>query len=424
MSDFSNLDDRKDIEMDNKEEIFYPSTEEENKQVETEEIISEPIIEEDIEEEFIEPIISEENVPIKKEKKRGKLFSYISVAVVCAMIGGISGSISTYYIFSKTNNEVKIPYVYDNISKTPDTDITKPLVLGGLSIPDVVEKVASSVVGISVTTSQGKGYGSGIVFSAEGYILTNYHVIEGSKEIEVDFIDNTSHKAKVVNYDASLDVAVIKITDKVDLSNVAELGDSSTLRVGDTAIAIGSPLGKELKGSVTVGVISAINRNISAEDESEKLIQTDAAINAGNSGGALVNIRGQVIGINVAKIGGTQIEGLGFAIPINEVKSKINDLLRPILMIGIQGSDVTEEASKQYDLPIGVYVSFVESGSAAEEAGLKKGDVITSFDGKQIKTIAELNSFKLTHKAGDKVSIKIVREGKTETLDLTLKEAK
>ena len=162
------------------------------------------------------------------------------------------------------------------------------------------------------------------------------------------------------------------------------------------------------------------------ENESQKLIQTDAAINEGNSGGALVNTKGQVIGINVAKIGGsqfstTQAEGLGFAIPINQVKPKINDLLKPLLMIGIEGRDITDDLSKQYGVPVGIYVLTVQQFSPAELAGLKAADVITGVDGTTVKTVAELNSIKLKHKAGDKISLSIIRDGSKKTLSLTLK---
>lgn len=370
----------------------------------------------------------------KKHRKAGRAFSYIAVGLICTIIGGISGSVSTYYLNSKekkaeTAAAAKINTASDSTveNSTKSTKTSANISATELSVPDVVSKVASAVVGISITADTGTGYGSGIIISEDGYILTNYHVISSSSSIKVDFTNGKSSAAKVVNYDSSLDVAIIKVTDKSNIPAVAELGDSSKLRVGDTAIAIGSPLGKQLQNSVTVGVISALDRDIEMDNESQKLIQTDAAINAGNSGGALVNTKGQVIGINVAKIGSTSmysttsVEGLGFAIPINQVKPKINDLLKPLLLIGIEGRDITDDLSQQYDIPVGVYVYSVQEFSPAELAGLQKGDVIISFDGTEVKTVANLNSLKLKHKAGDKVKIVVNRDGSKKTLTLTLK---
>ncbi|MFA6940113.1 MAG: trypsin-like peptidase domain-containing protein [Clostridiaceae bacterium] len=381
--------------------------------------------------------VSFEEVPKKENKKRrraGRAFSYIAIGLICALIGGISGSVSTYYLSSKeekaeTAAAAKINTAAESTvqNSTASTKTASTISATELSVPDVVSKVASAVVGINITASNGTGYGSGIIISEDGYILTNYHVISSATSIKVDFTNGKSSNAKIINYDSSLDVAIIKVTDKSNIPAVAELGDSSKLRVGDTAIAIGSPLGKQLQNSVTVGVISALDRDIEMDNESQKLIQTDAAINAGNSGGALVNTKGQVIGINVAKIGTesqystTSVEGLGFAIPINQVKPKINDLLKPLLIIGIEGRDITDDMSQQYGIPVGVYVYSVQEFSPAELAGLQKGDVIISFDGTEVKTVAKLNSLKLKHKSGDKVKVIVNRDGSKKTLTLTLK---
>lgn len=450
MSDINNFDEEKNTEIiKSQDSSGLPESSIEGDvpgEIENKENLSENIPEEAGETENISNDLSEEqsyneNIAVetenqkgKKHKRIGKAFSYIAVGLVCAMIGGISGSVSTYYLSSKNKNnqetvEPKINTATDSTAQNSSTTTTKTTSTisssGDLSVPDVVSKVASAVVGISISNNSGSGYGSGIIISEDGYILTNYHVISSASTIKVDFTNGKSSNAKVINYDSSLDVAIIKVTDKSNIPAVAELGDSSKLRVGDTAIAIGSPLGKQLQNSVTVGVISALDRDIQMENESQKLIQTDAAINSGNSGGALVNTKGQVIGINVAKIGSsystTSVEGLGFAIPINEVKPKINDLLKPILMIGIEGRDISEDDSQRYNLPVGVYIYSVEEYSPAELSGMKQGDVITSFDGTTVKTIAQLNSLKLKHKAGDKVKIVVVRDGSKKTLELTLK---
>jgi serine protease Do len=231
--------------------------------------------------------------------------------------------------------------------------------------------------------------------------------------------------AKVINYNAKLDLAIIKVTEKVKMPAVAELGNSSQMQVGDPVVAIGNPLGMELYGTVTTGVISAMNRKIQSSEGgnvTETYIQTDAAINPGNSGGALVNNLGQVIGINAAKIGGNGVEGIGFAIPIDIVKPQLKSLLKPVLKIGILARDITPDLSKQYNIPQGVYIVQVQEFSAAEKAGLQAGDVIEKFDGKVVKSVNDINNIKAEHKAGDKVQIVINRNGSNKTLTLTLSE--
>ena len=194
------------------------------------------------------------------------------------------------------------------------------------------------------------------------------------------------------------------------------------LEVGESVVAIGNPLGKEFIGSVTTGVVSAVNRQVSIENKDLKFIQTDAAINPGNSGGPLVNSKGQVIGINTAKIGQEGVEGLGFAIPINTVNPKMENLIKPVLNIGISCRNITEDISKEYNIPVGVYISQIKEFSAAQKAGITPGDIITQFDGKKIKTVEEINKLKATHKAGDIVKAELVRNGKTIKISLTLSE--
>ena len=309
----------------------------------------------------------------------------------------------------------------------------------------VAAKVQPSIVGIKVEytvnsifmNKQGtaEAEGSGIIISEDGYILTNNHVINSgstssyyeigtaSKVSVYLYNDETEYEAKVVGTDAQTDLAVIKI-EKTGLT-AAEIGDSDSVNVGEFAMAIGNPLG--MQSSVTGGIISAVNREVTDSDGKKyKLIQTDAAINSGNSGGALVNSKGQVIGVNTLKVSATGVEGMGFAIPINSAKSVYEQLIqykkvkRPY--IGLTGRDLNEETAKRNNLVEGIYVVSVDEYSAAEKAGVKSGDVIVKADGKDIKTMDELTEIKNTHSIGDEMTITVNRNGKTKDLTLTLQE--
>lgn len=309
----------------------------------------------------------------------------------------------------------------------------------------VAAKVQPSIVGIKVEytvnsifmNKQGtaEAEGSGIIISEDGYILTNNHVINSgstssyyeigtaSKVSVYLYNDETEYEAKVVGTDEQTDLAVIKI-EKTGLT-AAEIGDSDSVNVGEFAMAIGNPLG--MQSSVTGGIISAVNREVTDSDGKKyKLIQTDAAINSGNSGGALVNSKGQVIGVNTLKVSATGVEGMGFAIPINSAKSVYEQLIqykkvkRPY--IGLTGRDLNEETAKRNNLVEGIYVVSVDEYSAAEKAGVKSGDVIVKADGKDIKTMDELTEIKNTHSIGDEMTITVNRNGKTKDLTLTLQE--
>lgn len=306
-----------------------------------------------------------------------------------------------------------------------------------MSIPDIYDKVSPAVVSI-ISTSAGNGSyfqssgasssGSGVILSADGYIVTNNHVVDGASIITVKTTANQSFDAQVVGKDARTDLAVLKVSSEQPLP-FAELGDSSVLRVGDMALAIGNPLQEALASTLTVGYISAINRTMVIEDRQMTMLQTDAAINPGNSGGALINIYGQVIGINTAKSTGYDVEGLGFAIPINEAIPVIESIIengyvkgRPL--VGITGIDVTEQISKANDLPIGVYVASVIEGGAAQKGGLQPGDVILKFDGKAVKSIDEINELRDEHQVGDKIEVEISRNGTKKKLTIELQEEK
>ncbi|KOA20610.1 serine protease Do-like HtrB [Clostridium homopropionicum DSM 5847] len=374
----------------------------------------------------------------KHNKGMGKkITSYLLVGILSATLGGAVSSAGTikYFISREANGTIVSESKTASTNKDTSNVVKTSTNTVPLSVANIAKQVGPAVVGVSVTTTSSvnrfgvsqsdEGMGSGIIFSEEGYILTNYHVVSGAKKITVIFNDGKEGKeitAKLINYDASMDIAVIKLTEKVTVPAVAEFGDSDALEAGDPAIAIGNPLGKQFIGTVTSGVISAVNREVAVDGQTQKYLQTDAAINPGNSGGALVNIYGQVIGINSAKIGGDEIEGLGFAIPINAVKPKIENLIKPLLKIGISVVDINDSLSKQYNLPIGVYIQQIEEFSPAEKAGLMPGDVITKFDGKAVKTVQEINELKQKHKSGDTVEVVISRDGKTKTLSLKLSE--
>ena len=297
----------------------------------------------------------------------------------------------------------------------------------------VAKKVLPSIVGIEVSytvnsmffnqQSTATATGSGIIISEDGYIITNNHVISSSSSSSYYTIgeansikvtlngDETKYDAKIVGTDSQTDLAVIKI-DKTGLT-AAELGNSSSVQVGEFAMAVGSPLG--MQNTVTGGMISALDREV-----------TDSAINSGNSGGALVNSQGQVIGINTLKVSSTGVEGMGFAIPIDSAKPIIEQLIqynkvkRPY--IGISGRDLDETTAKRNNLVVGVYVASVDEYSAAEKAGIKAGDVIVKADGQEIKTMTELNNIKNTHNIGDTMTVTVNRNGQEKEITLILQE--
>jgi len=379
------------------------------------------------------------NSETKKKKINFKKFgkSALSFAIgVCLTLGVVS-----FAVPKMVENQLagRINYAYPTSPLQEGTSENKASQVAygktQLSVVDIAKRVGPTVVGINTkvrtqnfffgTMQESEGSGSGIILTADGYIVTNNHVIEGASSVSVVLNDGKTYEAKVTGADASTDLAVLKI----DASGLphATLGNSSELQVGELAVAIGNPLGNELAGTVTVGYISALNRSITVDDKKFNLIQTDAAINPGNSGGALVNCYGEIIGINSAKMSASGVEGIGFAIPIDEAKPIIEDLKtsgyvtgRPV--IGIAGRDVTEQDSKYYGIPVGIYVYEVTPYSAAERAGIRSGDVITSINGKEVKTIEELNAEKEKHKVGDTVSIGYIRENKEAKTSLTLQE--
>lgn len=367
--------------------------------------------------------------------RRKMIKTVIASSIASSIVGGaIVGGIGLYY-FPKTEllKKAASQSIQSGYIETDSGKVSYNLTaLGELTIPQIAKKVGLAVVGISTRSipysgndlylygRAQEGMGSGIVFNQEGYIVTNFHVIQSAQQINVIFSNGKEAKAKLVNYDEAMDIAVIKLTEKIEIPATAEFGDSDKIEVGEQAVAIGNPLGRDFLGSVTAGVISAVDRQIDVDNKDLKFIQTDAAINPGNSGGALVNSKGQIIGINTAKIGGSGVEGIGFAIPINAVKSKIEELSKPLIKLGIVGSDITEAMAKRYKLSVGVYIYQVQEFSAAEKAGIKAEDIITSFAGEKVKTINDINKIKARYKEGDVVKVDIIRDGKSKTLSLKL----
>ncbi|MDM0533646.1 trypsin-like peptidase domain-containing protein [Clostridium perfringens] len=366
------------------------------------------------------------NKKVKKKSgfKRGLVL--VAGAVIVAILGGAIGAGGVYYAFK---NSIPVSTLENN----SNTSVNPPAFKGedgALTVPQVVEKVTPAVVGVSTKSlvrdqffnvKEQEGLGSGFIINEDGYVVTNYHVINGAQEVKVIFSDGKEVNAKVVNYDAERDIAVIKITDDVKMPGIAQLGDSSTVKAGEEVIAIGNPLGKEFSSTVTKGIVSSPNRKMKTENGNVlDYIQTDAAINPGNSGGPLINSKGEVIGINTAKKVGEDIEGIGFAIPINEVKTRLGSLSKPILKLGITARTVTPELAKENKLEEGVYVVGVQEFSPAEKAGLKIGDLIVEFGGKRVKTLEELNQVKSQYNDGDSVPVEIIRDGKKVNLNLTL----
>ncbi len=340
---------------------------------------------------------------------------------VIAMLGGFIGNaLATHFQFSKQ------PVFYQSVNTNNNTNKNSN------SITEISKKTIQSVVEIqteAISTNSffpqaiTSGAGSGVILSKDGYIVTNHHVINGADKIRVITHDHKSYDAKLIGYDASTDLAVVKI-DAKDLIP-AILGSSKKLEVGNTAIAIGNPLG-ELGGTVTSGIISATDREITIDNQQMQLLQTNAAINPGNSGGGLFNERGELIGIVNAKSSGENIEGLGFAIPIDHAK--------PIIESLISNGYVKDRASLGVMLSVAnnpmnpntsaVFIVNVEKGSAADKAGLKAGDQILKIENKKVSDVSDVKTVINNHKSGDTVSLKILRENDTKDIKVKLGETK
>jgi serine protease Do len=367
----------------------------------------------------------------KKKQRKGRFLSYFIVALVASLIGGlVSPYIAFNYIYGKELAAVdgsKIEKSYDtqkiNIINGDTSSITSA----------VAKKAMSSVVGITTVEVKRYGFmeqevdgvGSGVIVNSNGYILTNSHVIGdgNAKQIKVLFENGDEEAGKVLWYDTSLDLAIVK----VDASGlpVATLGDSDKLEVGEIAIAIGNPLGLEFQRTVTSGIISGLHRSIKVDETNviDDLIQTDASINPGNSGGPLLNSKGEVVGINTAKI--KTAEGLGFSIPINTVKSIIDQVIKEgtykTVFIGITGVEV-ELYERQLGVDLnadsGVIIIEVMQNSPASKAELRSGDIITKIDNQDIGNMNNLKKVLYKYKKGDKAKLSIVRNGKEKQVEI------
>lgn len=299
---------------------------------------------------------------------------------------------------------------------------------GALSLQEIYRRCIGSVVSIVTVTPSGKASGTGIIMSEDGYVITNHHVIESAQAVSVLTSDNQEYAASVVGSDETSDLAVLKV--EAEGLQAAEFGDSSVLQVGDSVAAIGDPLGTALRGTMTDGIISAINRDLTVNDRTMSLIQTNAALNNGNSGGPLINCYGQVIGINTMKMSNfyslsTTVEGIGFAIPIDTAKPIIDELIekgyvsgRPA--IGIDGETLPATYRIYYRLPQGIYVTRVYCNSDAAAKGVSEGDIITAINGVSVTTMEQLNRVKNQFTAGQTITLTIYRGGVSSDVEIIL----
>lgn len=380
-----------------------------------------------------------------KNSNRKQIATTVVASFVSAVVGGAC-ALGVYVGLnkepakaletSKTNTGSIVETSNPNLSQVSLTNYSDTAIYAA-------QKALPSMVSISVEYDVNymgmkkpvAGSGSGVILSEDGYILTNNHVISSAdsssfyqvsdaKSIKVKIYgDDTEYSAEIIGTDSQTDLAVLKI-DKTGLTP-AELGDFSSVQIGEFVLAIGNPY--NLDYSVTAGIISALNREMTVENTTYNVIQADCAINSGNSGGALVNSKGEVIGITTLKLAGDGIEGVSFAIPVNETVPIYKELIekgkisRPF--VGISGIDLDEATAIRNGLTKGIYVDSVVSGSGAEDAGIMAGDVIVSFDGKDVSTMDELNAIKNTKNIGDKIEIKLYRKSELKTFTITLKEA-
>ena len=358
---------------------------------------------------------------VKAKKKRG-FNKTIAGVVVCTLCSGFIGSGVTYLALKNNLTQTKTININPATFDTESEALSATEAYNKVAPAAVVVSTKSVTQGYFMHTQEVEGIGSGFIINEEGYILTNYHVIQGAQEISVTLSNDVTTTAQVVNYDENQDVAMIKITDEsVEIPATVELGDSDALQPGEEVIAIGTPLSTELSSTVTKGIISATSRSVAVESGvTMNLIQTDAAINAGNSGGPLVNTKGEVVGINSSKISGEAVEGIGFSIPINDIKDKIESLSKPILNLGISVRTIDESLSKQLNMEQGLYIVEVTEFSSAEKAGLKAGDISVKADGTRITTFDEFKEIKNAKEEGDDISLEVVRNGESKTINVTL----
>ncbi len=375
--------------------------------------------------------------PRKKKQSAGKL---VALALCCSLVGGILGGIGVFFSLNRAGSTASgIPGVSTVQEGNRENSVVETVNINTdekLTIAEVYAANVNSTVGITTEiTTNSWGYqttqaasGSGFVLTSDGYILTNYHVIEGASGVTVTLYDGTTYDAAIIGYDENNDIAVLK-AEATGLTPVI-LGDSDNMNVGDTVIAIGNPLG-ELTFSLTSGVVSALNREVTLSATMiMELIQTDCAINSGNSGGALFNLYGEVIGITNAKYSSgsmseASIDNIGFAIPINQIKSIVEDIIEQGYIskpyIGVMVADVSAE-TQRYGLPQGAAVQSVAEDSPAEQGGLQANDIVTHANGKEITGSSDLVSIVSDLDVGDELKLTVYRQGETLKLTITVGE--
>lgn len=383
------------------------------------------------------------NTPKGKKRKGARAVALVAGSLAAVLIGGTAGGAVTYSILNpqmeQMSNQISsLKTQIDMKLATPTAAVANPTgsnqpiadANGDYSVAEVAELASPAVVAIGTKSMQETVFGiqtvmaagSGVIISSDGYIVTNNHVVSGSKETTVTLASGVEHSATIIGTDPTTDLAVIKIDDDVNVPFLT-FGNAEDMNVGETVVAIGNPLG-EFEGTVTDGVISGKNRNITVEDTPMLgLIQTNAAINSGNSGGALLNLKGEVIGINSAKTSAVGVEGIAFAIPSETVIPTIEQLIeygqvkRP--MLGITGQSVP---SNNYGLPQGVMVTAVNEGSASDRAGVQRSDIITAVNGNAVSSVNDINAYKAQMNVGDTMVLDIYRDGQELTLEVVLEE--
>jgi serine protease Do len=369
--------------------------------------------------------------PVREKKKHSLGMKIAVLAVCCALVGGAAGAGITAAISQGGSSSQAMI----NVSGRTATGVTLKTVDGKNEMSDAENYAANVSSAVSINCSatstnffgqsvQSASSGSGFIITKDGYIVTNHHVIDGASSVQVTLFDGKTYTATVIGSDEDYDIAVLKI-DATDLQPVT-LGDSDKLNVGDHVLAIGNPLG-ELTFSMSGGMVSCVNRAINVDGTPFNMIQTDASINPGNSGGPLLNSYGEVVGIVSAKYSGYStetVEGLGFAIPINDVVAMIQDIMtngyvtnKPYL--GVTAGTMNQSMAQQTGLTEGVYLYSVTKGGAADQAGLKVGDVITKIDKTNISSLEDLTAAKKSYSAGDKATFTIYRDGKTQKIEVT-----
>ena len=376
-----------------------------------------------------------------KKRKKGGFGRTVAKCLVLALVfGSVSSAafmgvnyVGNQYLGNSVKSQVSLSKAGNNLTTTTTASSASDV----YDVSDIVANCMPSVVSITNVGTQEfqtifgnyeqdtQSSGSGIIIGkndTELLIVTNNHVVEDSKELTVTFIDNSQVSAAIKGTDSETDLAVIAIplkdipSDTMSQIKVATLGDSDALKVGQGVIAIGNALG--YGQSVTVGYVSALNREVKAEDQTSRtLLQTDAAINPGNSGGALLNMKGEVIGINAAKYSSTEVEGMGYAIPISQAQDIINELMNKKTRVavdeadqgylGIQGQNIDETAASMYGMPRGIYVYKIVEDSAASKSDLREKDIITKFDGQTVRTMADLKDMLTYYKGGDTVNLTV-----------------